>query len=103
MHDPRIQELLNAYLKHELDFEEYRRLRTDYIDALNGTQRYIPSKPVDAEEEIEAQTAKAHSSFLHNQQLLLGVILSPLPINDSKYPQTQWAYVLLMLPLQLEL
>ena len=75
MHDPRIQELLNAYLKHELDFEEYRRLRTDYIDALNGTQRYIPSKPVDAEEEIEAQTAKAHSSFLHNQQLLLGVIL----------------------------
>ena len=70
MHDPRIEELLNAYLKHELDFEEYRRLRTDYIDALNGTQKNIPTKPVDTEEETEA-----HSSFRHNQLLLLGVIL----------------------------
>ena len=77
MHDARIEELLTAYLKHELEFEQYRHLRTEYIDSLNNSWQITApdqSTTEDSDTTHEEITSLSPIHFRQNRLMFLGAI-----------------------------
>jgi hypothetical protein len=75
MKDPRLHELINAYTHHELDFDEYRRQRTEYIDQLTGAADEPSAQMLETDAVGDQPENISSASFRHNQLLWLGVVI----------------------------
>ena len=78
MQDPRLHELGSAYMQHELDFDEYRKQRTEYIDRQTGPLPAPPTEPAETEEDNNRLPTPSSSVFRQNQLLWLGAVVATL-------------------------
>ena len=80
MQDPKLQELANAYLQQTIDFQEYRRSRTEYIDDITGFKQ--TEEPVETPEKTDDSNAatKTKKSLSNASVILLITITTTILI-----------------------